>query len=163
MKITIIEKLKRNNETIKTSFFTLDLENEKFIEIYSAKFFLEKIKTMKKELSKKVNDLLKEEDYSLAENLKKYAIFESIVNDYVESIEEEFLIKNEMKLNNFNSIVVNDHKFLLTLTVEELQDLITEVLLKKKNLIVTIEYDINKKEKKIDIKEVEEKKEKENK
>jgi len=120
MKITIIEKLKRNNETIKTSFFTLDLENEKFIEIYSAKFFLEKIKTMKKELSKKVNDLLKEEDYSLAENLKKYAIFESIVNDYVESIEEEFLIKNEMKLNNFNSIVVNDHKFLLTLTVEEM-------------------------------------------
>ena len=161
MKIIFIEKTIENEKLVKTAFFTLNLEEEVSLEIFDFKFFLKKMQENRKNLSKRLNKLLREENYSLTENLKKYAIFESLLHDYIENMEEEFILKNENKKFNYKSVLVNDSKFLLSIDPEKLSELIIRSINEKKSFIIEIISNLDSKETKVIVKEMKEDKKEE--
>ncbi|MEO2154551.1 MAG: hypothetical protein ABGW69_01975 [Nanoarchaeota archaeon] len=157
MKLIFIEKIIKSNKIIKLSHYSLDISESKLIEMYSIDYFIKKNKELKRSLSRKLDNLLKNENYSLPENLKKYAIFEHLLNSYIESLEEEIVLKNESKIN-YKTIIIEEQKILSSLDLEELNNLIQKIIKNKKDYLVEIEVNLDNNKISVKSSEIEEKK-----
>ncbi|HIQ50613.1 MAG TPA: hypothetical protein EYH54_01415 [Nautiliaceae bacterium] len=145
MKINFLEKIIKNKKIVKLNYFTIDLEEGEQIQVYDLKYYSKKIQKFREELSKKLNELLKKEEYNLTENLKNYAIFNSLIEDYVGALETEFNLNLEKNLSKNSSLIINNNYFHISLSPKEVFKIIEETIKQKKNVLVEIITDLDKK------------------
>jgi len=144
VKISFLEKIIKNKKIVKLNYFTINLEDGEQLQVYDLKYYSEKLRKFRNELSKKLNELLKKEEYNLTENLKNYAIFNSLIEDYVETLETEFNINLELHLKN-SSLIINNSYFHISLSPQDLFKIIEETIKQKKDVLVEIVTDLDKK------------------
>jgi hypothetical protein len=143
VKVSFLEKIIKNKKIVKLNYFTLNLDEHEPLQIYDLNYYSQRLRKYKEELDKKLNNLLKKEEYNLTENLKNYAIFNNLIEEYVEILETEFTMNLEIYSKN-SSLIINGNTFYLSLSPEDLFKIIEDSIKQKKDLLVEIINDLDK-------------------